>query len=185
MNSRKKDMPLTAAAPRRIAAKPLGDLASKVLSPVIARRAGMTQDLLAAWPELCGPRHAAITRPERIAWPRRASDDDPFEPGTLTVACDGAAAVLFQHETGEIIGRINRFFGFPAVAKIRIVQRPVSKISGSKPVRLRPEPVTLDEERRARLEAIVARVDNEGLKSRLEKLGSGVFARTAAQRSKR
>lgn len=181
MNSRAKITPQAAPrAGRSARAKPLGDLTSKVLAPVIARRAGMTQDLLAAWPELCGTRHAAITRPDRIAWPRRATDDDPFEPGTLIVACDGAASVLFQHETGEIMARINQFFGFAAISKIRIVQRPVAKLASGKK-NLRPAP--LDEASQKRLDEVVSAVEDDRLKASLEKLGRGVLAKAAARKT--
>ena len=52
-------------------------------------------------------------------------EDDPFQPATLIIACEGFAALHVQHETGEIIGRINSFLGFNAVGRIKIVQKPV------------------------------------------------------------
>ena len=55
----------------------------------------------------------------------RMHDDDPFEPAVLVVACEGAAALHLQHETGEIISRVNAFLGFSAIGRIRIVQKPV------------------------------------------------------------
>ena len=74
----------------RRGAQPVSDLVSKLLDPVIERRAGMTTDLIASWEEIVGARHAALSRPEKLNWPRQASDDDPFEPATLVVACDGS-----------------------------------------------------------------------------------------------
>ena len=53
-------------------------------------------------------------------------EDDPFEPAVLVIACEGVAALHLQHETGEIISRINAFFGFNAIGRIRIVQKPVT-----------------------------------------------------------
>ena len=40
---------------RRPRAQQLGTLAQKVLEPVIARRAGMNFELMAAWPDVIGP----------------------------------------------------------------------------------------------------------------------------------
>ncbi len=102
------------AAKARRRAVAVGEVAAKLLSPLIARRAGMTSQLLAAWSELVGE-HGAHSRPEKILWPRRAGADEEFVPGTLVIACDGAQAVWLQHETGQIIERINRFFGFAAI----------------------------------------------------------------------
>ncbi|MCG6859589.1 MAG: DciA family protein [Salaquimonas sp.] len=156
---------------RKGGARPVADFAGKVLEPVIARRAGMNLDLLAAWPDIVGPPHGDYTKPEKINWPRRASDDDPFEPGTLVVACDGARAVLFQHETDQCVERVNSFFGFRAIARIRIVQKPVTRLAAPSRRQL-PEP---GPQARARLDAIVAAIEDEELRKRLEKLGRGVF----------
>ena len=47
-------------------------------------------------------------------------------PVCLTIACEGARALFLTHAQGELIQRINGFFGFHAVSQIRIVQKPVS-----------------------------------------------------------
>ncbi|MCB1418612.1 MAG: DUF721 domain-containing protein, partial [Notoacmeibacter sp.] len=75
----------------------------------------------------------ATSRPERIVWPRRASDDDPFEPATLVVACEGFAALALQHETNEVIARVNAFLGFAAIGRVKIVQKPVRAPEKPKP----------------------------------------------------
>lgn len=149
----------------------MAELAGGVLEPVLARRAGMTVDLIAAWPEIAGHPHGEYTRPEKIVWPRKASDDDPFQPGMLVVACDGARAVLFQHELDQCLERVNTFFGFTAVARIRIVQKPVRP---HRTPRARSLP-TLEPEARARLDRIVGGIDDDGLRERLERLGRGVL----------
>lgn len=156
---------------RRADAMPVAELAGRVLEPVIARRAGMNLDLVAAWPDIVGPPHGDYTRPEKINWPRRAHEDDPFQPGTLVVACDGARAVLFAHELDQCVERVNAFFGFRAVARIRIVQKPVTRHAPPQR-RTAPEP---GPEGRARIDAIVAGIEDEELRKRLEKLGRGVF----------
>ena len=75
-------------------------------------------------------------------------DDDPFEPAVLVVACEGAAALHLQHETSEIIGRVNAFLGFSAIGRIRIVQKPVTRVS-HKP---KPAPRALSPDEKARLQ---------------------------------
>jgi hypothetical protein len=160
-----------AGKPGRARAVPVAELAGKVLAPTVARRAGMTIDLIAAWPDIVGPPHGDYTQPEKIVWPRKASDDDPFQPGKLVVACDGARAVLFQHELGQCLERVNTFFGFDAIARIQIVQKPVR----ARPPARRAGPPELDAKDSARLAEIVDGIEDEGLRQRLEKLGRGVF----------
>ncbi|MCB1463832.1 MAG: DUF721 domain-containing protein [Nitratireductor sp.] len=156
---------------RRRGAVAVSELAGKVLEPVIARRAGMNLDLVAAWPDIVGAPHGDYTRPEKIVWPRRAHEDDPFEPGALVVACDGARAVLFQHELDQCVERVNAFFGFRAIARIRIVQKPVTR-HAAQVRRQAPQP---GPKAQARIESIVAGIEDEELRKRLERLGRGVF----------
>jgi len=131
----------------------------------------MTIGLVQSWDEIVGPRLAGRTRPEKIQWPRRLSDDDPFEPATLVVACEGAAALHLQHETGEVVGRVNSFLGFPAIGRVRIVQKPVRQA----PVRLRPALRPLTHAEKAGLAATVEGIEDAGLREALERLGTSVL----------
>ena len=160
-------------------ARPIAEYAAKVLAPVIARRAAMTVDLLTAWPDIVGQQHADYTMPEKINWPRRSSDDDPFSPGTLVVRCDGPRAVLIQHESQQLVERVNLFFGFHAIARIRLVQKPVTRMRREKTPRL-PEP---GPEESRKLDKILNSIDDPQLRARLEKLGRGVMARKNSPRS--
>ncbi len=153
--------------------QPVADLATSVLDPLLRRRAGMSVALVQSWEEIAGPRLAASTRPEKIVWPRRRGEDDPHEPATLVVACEGAAALRLQHEAGELVGRVNAFLGFGAVARLKIVQKPVA---GAQPRRREPRRLTEDEA--ARIGAATAAVEDEGLREALRRLGAGVARRT-------
>ena len=148
----------------------VSDLAMQILDPVLRRRAGISIGLVQSWEEIVGPRLARSSRPEKIQWPRRIGDDDPFEPAVLVVACEGAAALHLQHETGEIIGRVNAFLGFSAVGRIRIVQKPITSIS-RKP---KPVPRALSQEEKVRLARTVGEIEDDGLRASLERLGATI-----------
>ncbi len=150
---------------------PVGDLAGGILDPVLRRRTGMSLALVQSWEEIAGPRLAARSRPEKIQWPRRLGEDDPFEPATLVVACEGVAALHLQHETGEVIGRVNAFLGFTAVGRIRIVQKPVAAAGG----RQRPAQRPLSPPEKARLAGAVAGIEDERLRASLERLGASIL----------
>jgi len=150
---------------------PVSDLATEILDPVLRKRAGISVGLVQSWEEIVGPRLAAKTRPEKIQWPRRLHEDDPFEPATLVVACEGVAALHLQHESGEVIGRVNAFLGFTAIGRLRILQKPI--IDTSLPPRPRPRQLTDGE--RAQLRATVGNIEDEGLRASLERLGATVI----------
>lgn len=157
-------------------AVPVSDLAVDILDPVLRKRAGMSVGLVQSWEEIVGERLAASTRPEKIAWPRRLHEDDPFKPATLVIACEGAAALRLQHETGEVIARVNAFLGYGAIGQIRIVQKPVAAQPKSRP---RARPLTPGEEER--LSTIVGDVEDDGLREALERLGRSVIGEKKPQ----
>jgi hypothetical protein len=148
----------------------VSDLATEILDPVLRKRAGISIGLVQSWEEIVGPRLAKSSRPEKIQWTRRMTDDDPFEPAVLVIACEGAAALHIQHETGEIIGRVNAFLGFSAVGRIRIVQKPVTHSPGSP----KPLPRALSVDEKARLAETVGEIEDDGLRAALERLGATI-----------
>ena len=150
----------------------ISDLATAILDPVLRKRAGISIGLVQSWDEIAGPRLASRSRPEKIQWPRRAHEDDPFEPATLVIACEGAAALYLQHETGEIIGRVNSFLGFAAIGRIKIVQKPVS--SGAH--KAKPEPRPLSPAEKSKISGTVGKIEDDGLRASLERLGATILA---------
>ncbi|TKT81164.1 DUF721 domain-containing protein [Aquamicrobium sp. LC103] len=151
-------------------AVPVSDLANEILDPVLRKRAGISVGLVQSWEEIVGERLAASSRPEKIAWPRRLHEDDPFEPATLVIACEGLAALHLQHETGEIISRVNGFLGFGAVGRVKIVQKPVAAAQRKKP-RMR----ALSDIEKTKLKGLVQEIEDEGLRQSLERLGQSVL----------
>ena len=152
-------------------AVPVSDLAIDVLDPVLRMRAGMTIGLVQSWEEIVGPRLAAVTRPEKIAWPRRLHEDDPFEPATLVIACEGSAAFRLQHETGEIVARVNAFLGFAAVGRVKIVQKRVMAET-----RRRPALRQLTGAETKRIDSLVAGIEDDGLRESLARLGRSMMS---------
>lgn len=154
---------------RRRGAIAIAELVGKVLDPVTKRRGFATTDLIAAWPQIVGPRYADCTRPEKILWPK--GDDMEGAPALLVLRVDGPRAIFVQHEAGQIIERVNAFLGYGAIGHLRIIQAPVS--GGAAPVAPAPKAIAAADE--ARLEATVSTVDNENLRAALERLGRGVL----------
>ncbi len=149
----------------------VSDLAAQILDPVLRKRAGISIGLIQSWEEIVGARLASRTRPEKLNWPRRMSEDDPFQPATLVIACEGTAALQLQHEAGEVVARVNAFLGFTAVGRIRIVQKPVA----TEPRAPKPRPRALTQGEREGLSGQVHAIEDEGLRASLERLGASVI----------
>ena len=151
------------ANPTRPRAKPVAELIGRVIDPVVRKRGLARAELLAWWPDIVGATYAGHTAPQRIKWPRDGTG------ATLVVACDPALALQLSYETEPIRARLNAYLGYPAIAGLRIVQRPIGRKQPPAPVAEPPVP--------AGLEARLADFD-EGLRGALRELGRRVFARS-------
>ncbi|MCM2440876.1 DUF721 domain-containing protein [Agrobacterium vitis] len=163
----------------------ISELANGIIDPVIARRAGISTALLSSWEEIAGADFADCTRPEKIVWPRRdyagqdsgqKSSSSPgqsggYKAGVLTIACEGARALFLNHAQGELIARINGFFGYPAIGQIRIVQKPVSNTA-----KHRRGPGRLDAVQAKKLSEMTEGIESDKLKKAVERLGRAVLS---------
>ncbi|MBN9046646.1 MAG: DUF721 domain-containing protein [Rhizobiales bacterium] len=152
--------------------RPLADMASGLVDPMLQKRAGINLALLQGWEDIVGPATGAASRPLRILWPRRLREDDPFTPATLVVACEGFAALRIQHETSEIIARVNGFLGFSAIGRIRIEQKP--PVLPQKRRAKRAVPLGPAEERR--IEKATGGIEDDALRAALARLGRSILA---------
>jgi len=155
-------------------ARSVTEILGDVLEPVLARKTGMKLDLIRAWAELAGPDYKTTTRPEKIDWPRKRNEDDPFEPGVLIVACEPSAALFFQHEQGQIIERVNLFFGFEAIKRLRILQKPVLQTDAESKGTKSQEISSNDQQK---LQELLHDIDDPDIREKLSRLGEGVLTR--------
>ncbi|WOE74984.1 DUF721 domain-containing protein [Alterisphingorhabdus coralli] len=128
--------------PRGGEAKAIADLMPEIGRTAFRRFGFVQSSVVTRWPEIAGERYAAISLPESIRFPKGEKSE-----GTLNLVVNGAHAVLMQHVGPEIIERVNRFFGYPAVAKIKFRQGDVTPPRSKPPVKpprpLKPVPVEL------------------------------------------
>lgn len=156
--------------------KPIGGAVVALLDPLLAKRSHVDASLALSWPQLCGERLAGRTQPLKVTWPRRAGPDDPFEPGVLTIACEGAAALDLQYGTSELIERINAFFGYSAIGRIRIEQKRIDNFRAPE----RRSTNQLPSAALAEISRLVGDIEDEGLRQALEKLGASIKVEKSA-----
>jgi hypothetical protein len=126
-------------------------------------------DLITQWPAIVGDSLAQWSEPERIKWPR-AHQNDRKQGGTLVIRATPGRGLDLQHETPQIIDRINAFYGYPAIAAVKIMQGTLSRKKAPRPAA--PE---LDTPRATALEAELDGVADPQLKDALRRLGKGVL----------
>jgi hypothetical protein len=127
------------------------------------RKFGFVQHaIVSRWAEIVGQRYAGVSAPESIRFPQGKRSN-----GTLNVTVSGAHAPMMQHVAPEIVERVNRFFGYPAVDRVvmrqGMVARPAPKPAAPE---LKPVPVELGDSLRA--------VGDPELRAVLESLARGI-----------
>ena len=140
-------------------------------------RYGFAQaELLARWPEIAGEELSRVSEPERIKWPRGLGDNAQRTGGTLVIRAAPGRGLELQYEVPRIIERLNRFFGYGAIASIKIVQAGSWPATGPAPLPELPQ--------KKLFEQSVAAIEDDGLRAALERLGAGVAAARGSPQGK-
>jgi len=155
--------------------KPLSDETSRLINPILRKKLGLTVELLENWPEIVGMELAQDCQPLKIIWPRRRGGDNHVKPATLVIGCEGVTCLKVQHSSHEIIQRLQMFFGFFAIDKIKIERRKIIRPTDSR------SPRPLREEECAWLEdkaqQIKKDIKDESLRACLLRLGRAIITR--------
>ena len=129
--------------------------------------------LEARWAEIVGERLARVTQPVKLTKGRGGAG------GALELRVVGAAALLVQHQSADILQRVNLFLGEGAVASLRISQGPVKGLS-SAPAKASPTrraSARLPAGAEAELTASLSEAP-DALREALLRLGRGVLSDT-------
>jgi hypothetical protein len=146
--------------------RPLPELLRGLLDPAARRRGLAESRVLTDWALVVGPQLAARCQPVRLTGARDGAG------GVLTIHVGGASALELQHSAPQLIERINGFFGYPAVARLRLIQAPPAR-----PVKRGPRPVrALAADELGALAAMVDPVRPPALRAALAELGQTLAA---------
>ena len=161
-----------AAEPRRRGggARTVADMLPDVGRAAFRRFGFVQSSVVSRWSEIVGERYARLSVPESIRFPQGRRSD-----GILTLLVEGAHGTMLQHVAPTIIERVNRFFGYSAVARIAIRQgacaapAPAPRVA---PPSIRSVPVDLGDSLRT--------VSDPELRACLESLAGALAATTGA-----
>jgi hypothetical protein len=134
--SAKKPAPVE--RPRVGGVRAIADLMPEIGGAAFRRFGFIQSSIVTRWAEIAGARHAALSTPESIRFPAGKKSD-----GTLQLIVASGHAPIIQHVIPELMARVNRFFGYNAVAKIAIRHGEVQRqepVDRPPPRMLRPLP---------------------------------------------
>ena len=125
-------------------AKPIAELMPHIGRTAFRRFGFVQSSVVTRWTEIVGEQHAKVCRPEAIRFPPGERAE-----GVLQLVVAPAHAPLIQHICPEIIERVNRFFGYGAIAKVKLRQGTIAPPPETDrprpPPSLKPIPMELGE----------------------------------------
>jgi hypothetical protein len=158
--------PAPAERPRGGPARAIADLVPAIGGAAFRKFGFIQASLVTRWRDIVGDRLADVTEPAMIRFPvgQKAG-------GTLHLTISGAHAPMLQHVEPDLIAAVNRFFGYAAIARVRMTQGQVSP--APRPVQpvaiVRPLPPELGDSLRA--------VADPELRTVLERMAAGLAER--------
>lgn len=158
-------------------AKAVGTFVPRLTRQAFEKYGFSAATLITDWAQIVGADLARATQPERLKWPKGVAaqgkaveEIDQGRPGaTLILRVDHGRALDIQYKSRQIIERINAYFGYRAVADLRILQAPLDTRFAA-PMQLapaKPQPVPSE----------VTAVEDPDLRQALERMAQGLASR--------
>lgn len=153
---------------RTNAPKALSVSLGRLTRPIMKQRGVALAEIINRWSEIAGPLLTAETQPEKLVYASGAG-----HAATLEIGVSPAFALELQHLSPLIIDKINGYFGFRAVEKLRLKQTPIRRPESVRQPERSSRP--LNAEQRAKLEDLLVGVEDRELRQALENLGQSLF----------
>lgn len=149
-------------------AKALANLVSKLITPLCQKSGFVKASLVIDWDKIVGPKFSQFCEAVRVNFPQGKKNQ-----GSLYIRVPSAMATHIAFLEPEILEKVNRYYGYPAISRVIIQQGPVMRKS-SPPPKTSP---SLTQEKREEILNLVSEVGDESLQKALERLGSSIFER--------
>jgi len=160
----KAKSPPPAERPRVGAPRAIADLVPDIGRTAFRKFGFVQSSIVTRWADIVGARYAGMSEPESIRFPVGQKSG-----GTLHLVVASGFAPMMQHVLPEIMERVNRFFGYAAVAKVAMRQGEVTPVAAERrppPRNLRPLPIELGDSLR--------NIGDPELRTVLESLAQGL-----------
>jgi hypothetical protein len=148
---------------RRRSMSALGASVERITRQVLGKRALAEASLISEWPSVVGQEFARACQPRRLVFPDRKARRE----ATLVLRVKPGEATRLAHLEPVLVDRVNGFFGYQAVKRLKLEQGQL--LDRTPPPRPRPQPSLDDSESRAARERI-GQIDDDRLRDALSRL---------------
>lgn len=148
--------------PRGGEARAISDLVPEIGRTAFRKFGFIQSSVVSRWREIVGDRLADVTQPAMIRFPAGQKAG-----GTLHLTISGAHAPMLQHVAPDLIAAVNRFFGYAAIATVRMSHGQVTPAPAVQPpAMLKPVPAELGDSLRD--------IGDPELRTVLERMAAGL-----------
>ena len=161
--SKPKDEPRRGGKPKAIA-----QMVPKLTQTALGKRGLAQANLIVDWPSIVGEEKATTCQPEKLIFPGGQRNN-----GTLHLRVTSTMALELQHDSPQLIDRINGYFGYAAVKSIRLIQTPLKQAK----IQAKPRPHRTPE--LGEIRALKDRLEGIGdaeLRQTLQRLGTAILS---------
>lgn len=153
--------------------KPISDSVARLTKESFSRKFVSLGRILTQWEDIVGSEMADKSQPVKLNYRKpKAANETP--QATLDIAVSSADAAVLHYQKDLILERINQLFGDRWITGVKFVHLPFTP---RKKEAEAPKQRVPTEEDLQNLEALLATVEDEDIKKRLERLGQGVLRR--------
>lgn len=146
---------------------------------MLGKKGFVEVDLIANWGDIAGQELAAYSVPQRLEFRRGEKNN-----GILHVAVPGGAFALeLQHREKIIIGKVNAFFGYNAVAALKIMQNADIPVKDAENVKTSQKTLVSEAEENY-IKDLSGGVQNSALQEVLQRLGRSVISNNKGENKK-
>lgn len=158
------------ASNKRVGSKKLNEVVHGLTSKVYGKYGFLNGTIVQDWQKIVGADYANSIFPEKITFPARKRNH-----GVLTVkASSHSTALIFQHIHAYVIDRINMYYGYRAIDKIKVI---VGKVHIPAQEVQEIKKINISKTEENTIEKLVENIDNKELKESLKNLGRRIFSK--------
>ncbi len=171
-----KDQTGSKGRPRRgFGLRAIAKTLPKITGNALGKRGFAKADLLGDWASIVGRDIAARCVPRKLNRPRPSQRRGAHAAeGTLTLRVEAGYALEIQHLEPQLLERINSYFGFRAVTRLRLLQGPAPT-----PKREEPPAAPVRPEAMSALHARLEDIEDAELRGALDRFGQAILRRDA------
>ena len=150
----------------------VGKTIRPLVKQILGKNGFMQVELASNWEEIVGENLCRYVLPQKISF----NKDERTEGTLYLMVYGGAFAMEVENNKLKILQKVNAFFGYEAVGKIKILQNnnPENFLI-NKNVYDKPKKNLVSENEQTYIDGVLNGIENENLRLKLNLLGQAVF----------